>query len=222
MAFTLFGSSLNGWVDIDTLHKITKINKDEISRVMNLLEGIEKDAESSWISYYHVFPNLIKKFNLRKGVEIGVSTGGHSHKILESTTVEKLFSIDPYTPNATLNLWVDAHYYYDILYYRVKYRLNHFGSRSELIRAYSSEVVNLFEDNELDFVFIDGSHEYEDVKKDLTLYYDKIRPGGILAGDDYNTGFPGVPLAVNEFCKLKNLEIHINSDQPRIWWVQKT
>ena len=82
IGLTIFVSSLVGWVDIDTLHMITKINKDQISHAMSLLEGIEKEAEGSWMSYYHVFPNLIKKYNLKKGIEIGVSTGGHSTKSL--------------------------------------------------------------------------------------------------------------------------------------------
>ena len=42
-----------------------------------------------------------------------------------------------------------------------------------------------------------------------------------MAGDDYNTGFMGVPRAVNEFFNDKGVEIHLDVDQPRIWWVQK-
>lgn len=212
--------SLN-YIDTETLHSLTNVNKETIVQTMKLLEKIEKEAEASWSAYYHIFPNIINKFNLKKGCEIGVSTGGHSYKILETTNVEKLYSIDPYIPNSTLNLWVNGDYYYDILYYRVKYRLGKFGTRSELIRAFSTEVINLFKDNDLDFVFVDGSHEYKDVKNDLILYYEKIRPGGFMAGDDYNTGFSGVPQAVNEFFNSKNIKINIDQEQSRIWWVQK-
>jgi len=209
------------WVDIETLHKLTNVDRNEIQRVMNRLDSIENEAESSWKHYYHVFPNLIRKFNLKKGCEIGVSTGGHSHKILETTHVEKLYSIDPYTPNTTLNLWVEGNYYYDIMFLRVKHRLGQYGDRSEMIRAYSSDVADRFKDNELDFVFVDGSHEYQYVKEDLELYYKKIRSGGIMAGDDYNTGFPGVARAVNEFFAAQGLKVTIDAEQPRIWWIQK-
>lgn len=212
--------SLFGWIDIESLHKLTGINKESLLHAMQMLDGIEKEAETSWNSYYHVFPNLIKIFNLKKGIEIGVSTGGHSHAILKNTSVEKLYSIDPYTINTTLNLHNNA-YFYDVLFYRVKYRLGQYGERSELIRSYSADAIHLFKNNDLDFVFVDGSHEYKFVKQDLVLYYEKIKPGGIMAGDDYTTGFDGVPRAVNEFCKEKNLVFNLDKEQSRIWWFQK-
>jgi hypothetical protein len=47
-------------------------------------------------------------------------------------------------------------------------------------------------------VLIDGSHDYEAVAQDIALWKPHIRPGGILAGDDYSTEFPGVIRAVQE------------------------
>ena len=64
------------------------------------------------------------------------------------------------------------------------------------IRMTSEAAVELYEDNTLDFVLIDGSHEYELVKKDLTNWLAKLKPGAMLAGDDYE--WPGVKQAVNE------------------------
>jgi hypothetical protein len=70
------------------------------------------------------------------------------------------------------------------------------------IRNNSIEASNQFEDNSLDFVFIDASHEYEDVKKDIQTWLPKIKKNGILAGHDYYVGehdyFPGVKRAVDE------------------------
>jgi SAM-dependent methyltransferase len=37
-----------------------------------------------------------------------------------------------------------------------------------------------------DVVYIDGSHKYRDVKRDLEDYFPLVRPGGILFGDDYD------------------------------------
>jgi predicted O-methyltransferase YrrM len=64
------------------------------------------------------------------------------------------------------------------------------------VRMTSEEAVKLYEDNTLDFVLIDGSHEYELVKKDLINWLAKLKPGAMLAGDDYE--WPGVKQAVNE------------------------
>jgi predicted O-methyltransferase YrrM/2-polyprenyl-3-methyl-5-hydroxy-6-metoxy-1,4-benzoquinol methylase len=64
------------------------------------------------------------------------------------------------------------------------------------IRKLSDEAVALYEDNSLDFVFIDGNHDYEFVKKDILNYLPKVKPGGILAGHDWQ--LPGVVQAVTE------------------------
>ena len=68
------------------------------------------------------------------------------------------------------------------------------------IKGYSNDVVNQYEDNSIDFLFIDASHRYEDVLNDINLWYHKVKPDGIIAGHDYNNGdFPGVVKAVDEF-----------------------
>ncbi|MDP3697256.1 MAG: class I SAM-dependent methyltransferase, partial [Candidatus Taylorbacteria bacterium] len=55
---------------------------------------------------------------------------------------------------------------------------------------------------ELDFVYIDGNHSYDYVKKDLELYWDKVKKGGALTGDDFN--IKDIARAVFEFSKEKN------------------
>ncbi len=130
--------SLHGWVDVETLHAQTGINRSDIAAVMRVLDAIEKEAEAAWVSYYHLLPNLIKKFGLKRGCEIGVSTGGHSYQILGTTDVEKLYSIDPYNSNTTLHLWGHENYSYEIMFHRVKHRLAQFGRRSEFSRCGSS------------------------------------------------------------------------------------
>lgn len=47
-----------------------------------------------------------------------------------------------------------------------------------------------------DFVFIDGSHEYEDVKRDIATSLARLSPGGLLAGHD--AGIVGVSRAIAE------------------------
>jgi len=64
------------------------------------------------------------------------------------------------------------------------------------IRTTSIEASKLYEDNSLDFVFIDASHKYVDVKDDIKSWLPKVRKGGILAGDDIIWG--GVEKAVKE------------------------
>lgn len=57
----------------------------------------------------------------------------------------------------------------------------------------------------LDFIYIDGNHSYEYVKRDLENSYKIVRSGGIIAGDD----FPmyDVAKAVVEFANKYNLNV---------------
>jgi SAM-dependent methyltransferase len=69
-------------------------------------------------------------------------------------------------------------------------------------RSRSVEAAATFDDETLDWVYIDGDHTYEAVKADLEAYHRAVKPGGFLAGDDYGlTGWwgDGVTRAVDEF-----------------------
>ena len=49
------------------------------------------------------------------------------------------------------------------------------------------------------FIFIDGAHDYLSVKSDIEAYWPLVSPGGILYGDDYNSDWPGLKRAYDEF-----------------------
>ena len=50
----------------------------------------------------------------------------------------------------------------------------------------------------LDSVFIDASHEYEDVSADIQAWRALVKPGGLVAGHDFWPPDPGVMRAVHE------------------------
>jgi predicted O-methyltransferase YrrM len=52
-------------------------------------------------------------------------------------------------------------------------------------RGDSVEMASTYEDDSLDFVFLDGDHRYECVKADIQAWLPKMKVGGILAGHDY-------------------------------------
>lgn len=54
-----------------------------------------------------------------------------------------------------------------------------------VVRQLSVEASKLYEDDSLDFVFIDGDHKYDAVVADIEAWLPKIKAGGIIAGHDY-------------------------------------
>jgi len=71
------------------------------------------------------------------------------------------------------------------------------------VRLDSVSASKLYQDNSLDFVFIDAAHDYESVKADINSWMPKLKLNGILAGHDYY--HPPVMKAVQEL--IPNVEI---------------
>jgi hypothetical protein len=59
-------------------------------------------------------------------------------------------------------------------------------SRVVIHRAASAECAHLFRDGFFAWVYIDGDHTYHGALDDLEAYAPKVKPGGILAGEDYD------------------------------------
>ena len=169
----------------------------------------------------------LDKNNTKFVAEVGVREGYFSKFILDNTSVEKLYAIDPWERNPELEH--GAQEAFDTCH-----RLLHqFGKRAEMIKDYSPSAAEIFEDEILDFVYIDGLHDYESVKADIKAFYPKIKKGGIIAGHDYHKGdWPGVYDAVNEFTTINNLELNLtgikspdyeieNDGQKPTWWAYK-
>ena len=74
------------------------------------------------------------------------------------------------------------------------------------IKMMSTDAANLYEDGSLDFVLIDGAHDYTSVCEDIKAWLPKVKKGGILAGDDWP--YPGIQAAVRKQLESKcTLEI---------------
>jgi hypothetical protein len=53
-----------------------------------------------------------------------------------------------------------------------------------------------------DIIYVDASHEYEPVKQDILSYWQLLKTGGTMIGDDYQRDWPGVMKAVDELSNL--------------------
>lgn len=76
----------------------------------------------------------------------------------------------------------------------------------------SSFAAKSFEDESVQFVFIDANHYWEKVLEDLNCWWEKVKPGGYLGGHDYPD--PNIKRALQIFNKDKGLPIRgiLNKD----------
>lgn len=89
---------------------------------------------------------------------------------------------------------------------------------SDLVRVIPCEsavAARGFAYGSLDFVFLDGAHDYHTVMEDIKLWRQRVKPGGTLAGHDYCDSWPGVVRAVKETFKFVK---KINTEKS-VWWV---
>ena len=85
----------------------------------------------------------------------------------------------------------------------------------------SKDAINDIEET-LDFVYIDGNHDYEFVKNDIEIYYAHLKKGGVIGGHDFYNGFAkthnGVVTAFTQFTVSKTIQLCV--EQPD-WWFYK-
>ena len=152
--------------------------------------------------------------------EIGVHRGDFSRRILEIVKPKELHLIDPWQ-FLREEAYKDSNYggkrgvnqsLMDRRYQSVVKRFRPEIARHQIKihRACSDQACDLFEDDYFDWIYIDGNHLYEFARKDLDLYYPKVKQGGFIAGDDYGEGGwwqGGVKKAVDEFIDSERVRV---------------
>ena len=115
---------------------------------------------------------------------------------------------------------LDCRHGYPQVYYHFLANVCHAGHQDRIvpfpIHSASGALWLLQHGLAADMIYIDASHEEDDVYQDLLDYYALVRPGGILFGDDWD--WPGVQAAVLRFARENRLRIEPCHDK---WVVQK-
>ena len=144
--------------------------------------------------------NLLPKGSI--GVEIGVWKGSFSKKILSTVQPSCLHLVDPWQawPELTGKAFQDMQDEMESRFNRVQESMA--GENVKIWRMTSDDFFKSFAEK-VDWVYIDGEHHYEFVKKDLNGANLITKENGTIWGDDYfiNHGedMP-VKKAVIEFC----------------------
>jgi len=149
------------------------------------------------------------------GLEIGVARGENAHSILRLLPMKRLYLVDFYMDYVENGQ--------QLSYAELKDEaLRSFNGFSQVvfIQKPSAEAVGDIQEK-LDFVYIDGNHDYDYVKSDLENYFSMVKEGGVIGGHDYTPlNKDDVVRAVNEFVAEHNLRLSFYAVFPD-WWIVK-
>jgi len=103
---------------------------------------------------------------------------------------------------------------YPALYYQFLANVVHTGCKSYIlpIPNVSLTVARwlLKQGLQADLIYLDGSHEEDEVYLDLVSWWKVLRPGGVVFGDDWHAYWYGVICGVNRFAKETGRRIHVH------------
>ena len=143
-------------------------------------------------NFDNIYSDMILKYNNATFVELGTFNGRSAvfmaEKIKESGKNIKFYTIDI--------SWPDD----------IEKNLEPVKGYVTPIHGSSHILYKKFPDESIDFLFIDADHSYEAVKKDLELWYPKVKHGGVISGHDY-TEPCGVKMAVDAFFTFTNVGV---------------
>jgi len=164
-----------------------------------------------------VLPSLFNELGYKVGAEIGVQKGIFSKLLCEGIPDLKLYCIDPWVPyrNMTSPKQVDR-----CLRIATEILTPY---NTVFLRKTSKEALLDIPDESLDFVYIDGLHDFDNVMFDIIEWSKKVRKDGIISGHDYifyhNNG---VVFAVESYVKAHGInQWFITKEFPNsFFWVK--
>ena len=159
----------------------------------------EIDSEV-WFDYQDIYKMMVQKYPdgshfLEVGAWKGMSACFMAVEIINSQKNIKFDCVDTWE---YINTQKDIRpHQYENLYETFKKNIEPVKDYINEVRLLSHKASELYEDNTLDFVYIDGAHDYDSVKLDLQSWFPKLKNGGTIAGTSFSH-YP-VKKAVDEF-----------------------
>ena len=158
-----------------------------------------------------------------RGVEVGVLSGDYSQIILDrikhnNCKFNKLSLVDKWEEyiEITSNNFLGK---------AKKKTYDRFKNNKiiEILEMDSVVASKKFNDQSLNFVYIDANHSYDSVLEDLNCWWPKLKRHGILFGDDYFSKSKekyGVIKAVNEFTYHNKIQVHFSNQFKQYFFIK--
>jgi len=159
------------------------------------------------------FGELFKRLKFTEGAELGVYRGDFSAFLCEFIPGVHLYCIDWWKRYGVLSQESQDGRYKIACDKLAPYN-------TTIIRDTTFNAVNQFKDGQLDFIYIDAGHSFDECMLDLVLWARKVKRGGIIALHDYHlTGNVGA--AVEAYIRGHRVEMWFKTQDihPSVFWV---
>ena len=133
---------------------------------------------------WDILAEIIKEFDLKTGAEVGAKTGLNIRNVLLRCPGFSFVGIDHWDPKRKYQNWTSM----SQIVNEKKFDsvCKEFPGRTKKYKYMSDVAAGFFENESLDLVFIDASHDFDSVHYDILTWLPKIRPGGFICGHDYD------------------------------------
>ncbi len=162
---------------------------------------------------------LLADCGLTVGVEVGVAEGKFSEVLAKYGA--KLSCVDTWGVGDDDRSKQIGQNQANQRYDEAQERLKPYGC--SLLKMKSMEAIPKFADNSLDFVYLDGAHDFDYIMEDVIAWSRKVKPGGIVAGHDYyRFRRSGVIQAVDLYTHMHEIHEWFVTDErtPSFFWVK--
>jgi len=174
---------------------------------MKIIDAIKKEGKPFIIpeSSRNDLPLFFKEVGYKIGAEIGTHRGEFTEKFCKEGL--EIYAIDPWIGFPGQGRTQQVQYIQDGYYEDAKKRLIPFEN-CHIVRKKSMDALEDFKNGSLDFVYIDGDHNFKHTAEDIYEWSKKVRRGGIVSGHDY---FNTSPASSNIVCHVKAIvDAYIN------------
>lgn len=164
------------------------------------MEHYYKNIGEDWFTYPNLYKEMVERFDNAHFVEVGCWKGRsvcylgveiiNSHKNIKVDCVD-IFEYSDMQSDIDVSK-------YENIYGELLKNIKPVRQVVNPIKGESCIVSTYYDNKSLDFVFIDAAHDYDNVYKDISYWYPKVKDTGVIAGHDYDSSV-GVKKAVNEF-----------------------
>lgn len=109
----------------------------------------------------------------------------------------EFYAVDRFEINDESEYYLPKEEYYEAFCENIK------DTNIITIKSNTWDAAELFEDNSIDAIFFDASHD-ERLEKEIKAWLPKIKEDGIIAGDDYeHFAFPKIKEIVNSYFEVR-------------------